>query len=89
MVYIPFETCMALAMVNVFVKMLLTLHVPFKTLVMVYVPYETHLALTMVNFFIKCTLPIITSLMFLPKHKPKWSKHDKGTTKGMECHILS
>jgi hypothetical protein len=45
-----------LAMVNVFVKMHLTLHVPFGTLVMVYVPFEMHLALTIVNFFIKMHL---------------------------------
>jgi hypothetical protein len=56
MVYIPFKTCMAMAMLNIFVKMHLTLHIFFETLVMVYILFEMHLALIMVNFFIKMHL---------------------------------
>jgi hypothetical protein len=37
MAYVYIETCMALAMVYIFVKMHLTPYVPFKTLAIVYI----------------------------------------------------
>jgi hypothetical protein len=78
MVYILVKMCLALhipfgtlAMAYILIKMCLTFHVPFKTLDMAYIPFEMCLALVIVNISSKCTLPIITSLMFLLKHRPK------------------
>jgi len=61
MAYISFETCLALAMVYIFIRVCMALHVPFGILTMVYIIVKMRLALripfgtlAMAYILIKC-----------------------------------
>ncbi len=61
MAYVSFETCLALVMTYFFVRMCLTLHVPFDTLIMVYIFIKMHLVFH-VSFIILSMVYILVKM---------------------------